>query len=158
MLCMLLYCCSTAELSCYWATAEYCMLYTLCSMLLAWLVNIVLLYHADKSYFSKHLIFHPKHATHCTIFWNYPWYIWTYSKVLKPNKTDIFNIQLVHIYKTYIFCNSIIYKNNSFSVSKISPWLHWTHDSNIHLNSSHPDTTLENQLESPIMTRACKYL
>jgi hypothetical protein len=41
-------------------------------------------------------------------------------KVRKPNKTDIFNIQLVHIYKTYIFCNSIIYKNNSFSVSKIS--------------------------------------
>jgi hypothetical protein len=83
--------------------------------------------------FRNILIFHPKHATHCTIFWNYPWYIWTYSKVLKPSKTNIFNIQLVHIYKTYIFCNSIIYKNNSFSVSKISPGciglttltLHW---------------------------------
>jgi hypothetical protein len=72
--------------------------------------------------FRNILIFHPKHATHCTIFWNYPWYIWTYSKVLKSRKTDIFNIQLVRIYKTiYIFCNSIIHENNSFSVSKISP-------------------------------------
>jgi hypothetical protein len=72
--------------------------------------------------FLNILIFHPKHATHCTIFWNYPWYIWTYSKVLKSSKTDIFNIQLVRIYKTtYIFYNFIIYKNNSFSVSKTSP-------------------------------------
>jgi hypothetical protein len=71
--------------------------------------------------FLNILIFHPKHATYCTIFWNYPWYIWTYSKVLKSNKTYIFIIQLVRIYTTYIFCNSIIYKNNSFSVSKISP-------------------------------------
>jgi hypothetical protein len=44
----------------------------------------------------------------------------TYSKVLKSTKTDIFNIQLVRIYKTtYIFCNSLIYKNSSFSVSRI---------------------------------------
>jgi hypothetical protein len=70
--------------------------------------------------FLNILIFHPKHATHYTIFWNYPWYIWTYSKVLKSTKTDIFNIQLVLIYKTtYIFCNSIICKNNNFSVSRI---------------------------------------
>jgi len=39
-----------------------------------------------------------------------------YSKVLKSSKTDIFNIQLVQISKTYIFCKSIIHKNNSFSV------------------------------------------
>jgi hypothetical protein len=71
--------------------------------------------------FLKILIFPPKHATYYTILWNYPWYIWTYSKVLKSNKTYIFIIQLVLIYETtYIFCNSIIYKNNSFSVSKIS--------------------------------------
>jgi hypothetical protein len=39
-------------------------------------------------------------------------------KVLKSYKIDIFNIQLVRIYKTtYIFCSSIIYKNNSFSVT-----------------------------------------
>jgi hypothetical protein len=43
-----------------------------------------------------------------------------YSKVLKSSKTDIFSIQLVQIYKTtYIFCKSIIHKNNSFSVSRI---------------------------------------
>jgi hypothetical protein len=102
-------------------------------MLFAWLVNIVLLYRADKSYFLKNLIFHPKHATHYTIFWNYPWYIWTYSKVLKSSKTDIFNIQLVRIYKTIYICNSIIHENNNFLVSKISPGciglttptLHW---------------------------------
>jgi hypothetical protein len=77
-------------------------------------------------------ILHPNHATHNTRFWNYHWYIWTYSKVFKSTKTDIFNIQLVRIYKTtYIFCNSIIYKNNNFLVSRISPWLHRTHDSNI---------------------------
>jgi hypothetical protein len=38
-----------------------------------------------------------------------------------------------------------------------SPLLHWTHDS-IPLDSSHLDTTLENQLKSPIMTQACKHL
>jgi hypothetical protein len=43
-----------------------------------------------------------------------------YSKVLKSSKTGIFNIQLVRFYKTtYIFCKSIIHKNNSFSVSRI---------------------------------------
>jgi hypothetical protein len=102
-------------------------------MFFAWLVNIVLLYHADKSYFSKHFNISSKTCNILYYTLNYPWYIWTYSKVLKPSKTDIFNIQLVHNYTTYIFCISIIYKNNSFSVSKISPGciglttptLHW---------------------------------
>jgi hypothetical protein len=40
--------------------------------------------------------------------------------IFNSSKTDIFNIQLVHIYKTtYIFCKSIIHKNNNFSVSRI---------------------------------------
>jgi len=40
-------------LGCCWVTACF-MLYATCSMLCAWPVNIALLYHADKSYFSKH--------------------------------------------------------------------------------------------------------
>jgi hypothetical protein len=94
--------------ACCWATVNcwaglllgYCMLYAVCFMLNAWLVSIALPNHAVKSYFSNILIFHPKHTTHYTIFWYYPWYIWTYSKVLKSSKTNIFNIQLVRIYKT----------------------------------------------------------
>jgi hypothetical protein len=43
-----------------------------------------------------------------------------YSKIFKSSKTYIFNIQLVRIQKTtYIFCNSLIYENNSFLVSRI---------------------------------------
>jgi hypothetical protein len=72
-----------------------------------------------------------------------------YSKVLKSSKTDIFNIQLIHIYKTYIFYKSIIHKSNSFSVSRILTLA--ALDSRLKLN-------IEEPLKSPIMTRLCKYL
>jgi hypothetical protein len=108
-----------------WAVTElllgYCMLYALCYMLYAlcltskYCPTIMLLNHT----LLNNSILHPNHATHNTTFWNYYWYNWTNSKVLKSSKTDIFNIQLGQIYKkTYIFCNSIIYKNNNFTVSK----------------------------------------
>jgi hypothetical protein len=110
-----------------WVTAMlllcYCMLilYTTCSMLFDWLVNIVLLYHANKSDLSKH--FNISSKTYYTLYYilKLSLIYWIYSKVLKTRKTDIFNVQLVQIYKTYIFCNFIIYKNNNFSVNKISP-------------------------------------
>jgi hypothetical protein len=41
-------------------------------------------------------------------------------EILKSSKTNIFSIQLVRIYKTtYIFCDFTLYKNSSFSVSRI---------------------------------------
>jgi len=51
------YCCVTAEL-----------LYALCSMLFAWLVNIVFLYHAGKSYFSKHFTISSQNIQHTILY------------------------------------------------------------------------------------------
>jgi hypothetical protein len=71
--------------------------------------------------FLNILIFHPKHATHCTI-------LWTIFDIFEH--TLKYSNQAKQIYSTYswfifikhtYFCNYIIYKNNSFSVSKISP-------------------------------------
>jgi hypothetical protein len=47
---LLLNCWTKLLLGSCWVTTCF-MLYTTCSVLFAWLVNIVLFYHADKSYF-----------------------------------------------------------------------------------------------------------
>jgi len=152
----------------------------LCSCFMLYNSNSILLFFTIHAFFKYDKPINMKlyHSTLHNLNLNRSSYLNTLKTILHISSIHHFIASLIlfehswnysnqpkQIYSTYSwfgFIKHIYFAILIYIKIIVSQWvkyhisLHWTHDSNIPLCPSYLDSTLENQLKSPIRTRSCK--